>query len=328
MQFPVAAVFQRKARIRDLDLAVRRAVDQIVDHLGHRAEMFGQRRGIFVQRGKHEAAIDRDAADPLHVVLRIVETEGVGIALAMRHRVERAVRPERPGMIRATEHLGVAAIDHADSRAAMRAAILQHVDVAVGVAGDQDLVGGEPGADEVAGLLELAFMGDVDPEPAEDALLLELEHRRRPRRRGDARGPAAPGCGCHRTSEAWPTVPCDVPMPLQFNSPPKASAKTGDLLEAGSRRVRQRGDAVVDRNAGGEPAEQRRGVHRDLGEAEPQARDRVHRQQMPGMRRTALAAPAVLRRDRRGCADIRRCRSSARCRIAGCRDPFAARRSE
>ena len=60
----------------------------------------------------------------------------------------------------------------------MRASILQHVDVAVGVAGDEDLIGGEPRADEVARLAKLAFMGDVDPQPAEDALLLELKHGR------------------------------------------------------------------------------------------------------------------------------------------------------
>jgi hypothetical protein len=37
---------------------------------------------------------------------------------------------------------------------------------------------GEPGADEVAGLFELALMGHIHPQPAENALLLELEHGR------------------------------------------------------------------------------------------------------------------------------------------------------
>ncbi len=35
---------------------------------------------------------------------------------------------------------------------------------------------GEPGADEIAGLLQLAFVRDIDPEPAENALLLEREY--------------------------------------------------------------------------------------------------------------------------------------------------------
>ena len=52
-------------------------------------------------------------------------------------------------MIWTTEHLGVAAIDHADSRATMRAAVLQHVDIPVGMTGDKNFEGGEPGADEV-----------------------------------------------------------------------------------------------------------------------------------------------------------------------------------
>ena len=165
-----------KLEVRDLDLAGWRAVDEIVDDLRHLPEMVDQRFRIFVQRCEHEAAVNGDAADPLHMVLRVVESEGFGIALAVRHRVERAVRPERPSMIWTTEHLGVAAVDHADSRATMRAAVLQHVDIPVGMTGDKNFEGGEPGADEVTRHFELALMGDINPQPAEDALLLELEH--------------------------------------------------------------------------------------------------------------------------------------------------------
>ena|ERR1700677_287344 len=43
---------------------------------------------------------------------------------------------------------------------------------------DQHLVLAEMGAHEITRLWYLAFMGDVDPEPPEDALLLQREHVR------------------------------------------------------------------------------------------------------------------------------------------------------
>src|SRR5258708_30805342 len=69
--------------------------------------------------------------------------------------------------------------------------------------------------------------------------------------------------------------------------------KDRDLLEACAGHTRQRRGAVADRDMRGELAEQRRRIHRNLGKAETQARNSVHRQQMPRMRRTAITTPAV-----------------------------------
>ena len=60
----------------------------------------------------------------------------------------------------------------------MRAAVVQDVDLAVLVAGHQHFVLGESGSDKVARLLQLAFVGDVKPQPAEYPLLLQREHFR------------------------------------------------------------------------------------------------------------------------------------------------------
>ena len=45
MKFPIASVFQREARIGDLDFAVGRAIDEIIDNVLHRPELYDQRLG-------------------------------------------------------------------------------------------------------------------------------------------------------------------------------------------------------------------------------------------------------------------------------------------
>ena len=67
----------------------------------------------------------------------LLET-GMLVALAQRDREQRAVGLERPGVIRAAEELpGIAAGIDGDARALVRAAIVEDVDLAVGVAHHQ-----------------------------------------------------------------------------------------------------------------------------------------------------------------------------------------------
>ena len=110
-QFPRYS--SEKLEFGDLHLAVGRAVGEIVDHLGHRAQMIEKRRRIVREIGEHEAAIALDIADPLHVVLRIGDIEIRRIAFRMRHRSKRAVGAEHPGMIGAGEGAARTAVDHA-----------------------------------------------------------------------------------------------------------------------------------------------------------------------------------------------------------------------
>ena len=102
--------------------------------------MLHQRLGIRIQRREHEAAITLHPIDPPHVVLRIVEAEAFRIAFPVRHRGERSVGAEDPGVIGAAEQAAGTLVDHADARAAMRAAIVQHVDLPVIVARDHHFV--------------------------------------------------------------------------------------------------------------------------------------------------------------------------------------------
>ena len=113
----------------------------------------------------------------------------------------------------------------------------------------------------------------------------------------------------------------------QFTRPSKTSRKTGDASKPVPGASGSVACAVAAPQCRRSGAEQRRRIHRDLGEPEPEAGDRLHREQMTGMGRAPLAAASRARRDSRGCAGIRRCRSSARCRTAARRDPCAGRRS-
>ena len=57
----------------------------------------------------------------------------------------------------------------------MAAAVAERPDAAILLADDDDFLSGKRGGDEVARLLELALMRDIDPGAGEDALDLEGE---------------------------------------------------------------------------------------------------------------------------------------------------------
>ena len=60
----------------------------------------------------------------------------------------------------------------------MGALIVDDADGAVGVAHHHHRLAADEGAEIVAGIFHLAFVADIDPGDAEDALQLELEDRR------------------------------------------------------------------------------------------------------------------------------------------------------
>ena len=104
--------------------------------------------------------------------------EIVFIALAQRHRFQRAVGAVGPGVIGAFEVLGVARPLRTHFGAAMGAAIVKGVYFAVVVARDDDPVAAHAGGEEIAGLFQLAFMPQPQPDPPENAFLFFLEDSR------------------------------------------------------------------------------------------------------------------------------------------------------
>ena len=94
--FPVAIVHVAQHAAGDFQPADRRAIDHVVDARQALAEIVLEVRAAVVQLREHEAAIILDVARPARMPLRglaILEA-GVFVALAQRHREQRAVGPE------------------------------------------------------------------------------------------------------------------------------------------------------------------------------------------------------------------------------------------
>ena len=92
----------------------------------------------------------------------------------MRDADEAAVAGIGPGMIRAGERLGIALVRSAHLHAAMAAAIEEGADLPIFGARDQYRVFAHVGAEEIAGLLELAFVAQEQPAAPEHARQLLL----------------------------------------------------------------------------------------------------------------------------------------------------------
>ena len=60
----------------------------------------------------------------------------------------------------------------------MRATVVKNIDIAVLMTRDQYFMLGEPCSDEVAGVPHLTFVSDINPETAENPLLLQREYFR------------------------------------------------------------------------------------------------------------------------------------------------------
>ena len=96
--------------------------------------------------------------------------------MLQRHRFEPAVEVIGPAVIAALEFLGMALVIGDDQRAAMSALIVDDADLAFGVAHQHHRLLADEGGEIVARLLHLAFMADIDPGGAEDALHFEIEN--------------------------------------------------------------------------------------------------------------------------------------------------------
>ena len=177
LQLPVALVVVAVATGPEFDLARRRAIADLVDAHARLVQMIEQRHHLRVERGEHEAAVGLHPRQRHHAELRVLQRR-LGKVLAHRHAGQLAVRPEGPAVIHAGEVLRVAALLLQHLRAAMPAAVEQHVHRAVGVAREHHRLARDRGAVVVARIGNQAFMPYIHPETAEDLLHLDFEHAR------------------------------------------------------------------------------------------------------------------------------------------------------
>ena len=118
IELPVAVIGVLEHAARDLDLAVGRAIDHVVERGGHVAEEVLQARPVRGFAGEDEAAIALHPRHRRHRGLRILRIEIARIAVLQRHRLEPAVEMIGPAVIAALEFGRVALVvrDHHASR--------------------------------------------------------------------------------------------------------------------------------------------------------------------------------------------------------------------
>ena len=125
-----------------------------------------------IERNEDVAGEDL-APDLRRVVAGLGEVAAIGAV--DRRGEELAVGPERPGVVEAGEAAGTgAARQRGKDGAAMGAGVDEGRDLTVAAAGDGDRPAGDGGGDVVAGIGQLAFVGDPLPGGGEEALPLGL----------------------------------------------------------------------------------------------------------------------------------------------------------
>ena len=167
-----------RARDHHRDRADARAIaESVLVRVHDRVEV---RRVLLVLQREREvlALVARvDARHPLQAQLAGAALNA-GISVRQRQGFERAVGAVGPGVIRADETLRIALGGRTDFSAAVGAAIVEGVNLPVGVAGDNHPFPANPRGKEIAGLAQLTLVADVNPGAAEDVLQLKLENLR------------------------------------------------------------------------------------------------------------------------------------------------------
>ncbi len=125
------------------------AVDDEIDVILGVGEIGGQVDDVGVEAGEHEATVGLHALHPLEPQLIEVHASGVGVAV--RHTLELSFRVEGPRVVEALENFGIAGVLPAYQRAAVRAGVVEHVDVAgLDSADHEDRSPADRSPDEVA----------------------------------------------------------------------------------------------------------------------------------------------------------------------------------
>ena len=178
IELPVAVIGVLEHAARDLDFAVRRAVDHVVERGRHVAEKVFEARSVGGLACEDKAAITFDSRYGHHGGLRITGVEVLRIAVLQRHCFEPAVEMIGPAVVAALEFAGIAAVVGDYERSAMGALIVDNADFAFGVAHQYDRFPADEGTKIIAGVFYLAFVTDIDPGDAKYPLQLEFEDRR------------------------------------------------------------------------------------------------------------------------------------------------------
>jgi len=159
LQLPVPGIYVPMHPGIERELAIRRAVDEVVDIALHGADVILEARAFGGEAGEHESAVLADARRTREPEILLVEIRSA--TLGHWDRGQAAIGIEAPAVIAAGQPCCIAAPFIGHLGAAMGAAIEQHVDFAVAMADHDDGLSAEFGRDVVTRLRHLARMSDV-----------------------------------------------------------------------------------------------------------------------------------------------------------------------
>ena len=147
-----------------------------VDVLGGPGQVLAQRFGAAVEADEDEApeAVEARRAEPHGGPVEIG-----AVPVSVGHADERPRRVEGPGVVEAPERLGVAPVGAADEGAPVGARVVEHRQLAVPGAGEEQRALGHHAPGVVAGVRHLRLVSQVEPAAVEDALPLQLVDGRR-----------------------------------------------------------------------------------------------------------------------------------------------------
>src|SRR5439155_1658064 len=176
-ELPVPPVGVPEDAARHLDLAVGRALDEIVERRAERTEESGERRAVLGHRREQKTSIGVDARHTPKPAARRLARRTL-VAARQRQAHEAAVGSVRPAVICAHELGRGPGRRLAHARAAMGAAVDEHVHRAVAVARHDDGLAPHARREEIAGAPHLALVTEDQPRAAKDPVHLELEDLR------------------------------------------------------------------------------------------------------------------------------------------------------
>ena len=178
INFPISVVNVFENPASDLDLALGRAIDHIVERRRHVAKPAVEVVALGRLVDKNESAVRRHSRYGIHRHRGVLGAEVRRITVLERYRLQSTVQMVRPAVITALKFVGVAFVERHHHGAAMGALVVQRVQFAVGAADDHDRFAAKLGTEIIARLFDLALVTDVDPRRTENAFELKFENSR------------------------------------------------------------------------------------------------------------------------------------------------------
>src|SRR6266567_7499076 len=175
IDLPVAVIGLPEHAAGDLDLAVGRAIDHVVERGGHVAERFLEARSVARTAREDEAAVALHPRHRQHGHFGIFRIEALRVTVIERHRLDPTVEVIGPTVIAAGEFRRVALVGRHDHGAAVGALVVDHTHRSLVIAHQNDRLAPHVRGEIIAGLFDLALVPDIEPGGAKDAFHLEVE---------------------------------------------------------------------------------------------------------------------------------------------------------